>query len=130
MSFRGVERRLCRRFIIPGATLYYKKIRFFLSGNFSRDYFPLVDISRGGLMFQSQDYLAENTRLLLRVVIPNEEKDLMVKGIVRWVSQDPGRNYKYRIGIGFDPYGSGRSMNDPAVLDRLRELEQRFPEPA
>jgi len=126
MDREGKDRRTCERFVIPGATVYFKKEKLFFKKAFTENPHPLFDISRGGLRFLSQSPLKNDVDMLLKLVIPGDELPIIVRGTVMWLSINPGKSYKYQIGVQFNPYGKRSGENDPGILERLSALEQRF----
>jgi len=48
------------------------------------------------------------------------------KGRVRWSAANPGKSYKYQIGIQFNPYGEKKGQNYPGSLVKIIALEQKF----
>lgn len=128
MSENNIERRTCLRFEIPGATISYKFDKFIPSGsnNFTEEFCPILDISRGGLRFLSQKSYKINTKLLVKISVPGEQVPLQLKGRVRWAAANSGRSYKYQIGIQFNPYGEKKGQNYPGTLVKIIALEQKF----
>lgn len=127
MVHRGIERRTCERFEVPGATLCYRREGLLpFSKEYTEECFPIVDISRGGLRFLSETMLKVDAMLSLKVTLPGDETPLLIKGRVSWASVNPGVSYKYQIGIQFEPYGDKKSENDPESLRRITALEQKF----
>jgi len=132
MEERGLERRACQRFKIPGATASYAKGKFGLSkkGEFIEEFCPVVDISRGGIQFLTLKPLKNNAKLTLKIAIPGERVPLTLKGEVRWSAPNPGKSYKYQVGIQFYPYGEKEDQNYPGNLVKIIALEQKFLEQA
>jgi hypothetical protein len=127
MSHNGAERRACKRFVVWGATVYYKKESFFFTRKYTDDCYPLLDISWGGCTFLSQKPLKAKIKVSLKIVPPGEEDAaIVIKGRVIWAPPNPGGSYEYRIAIQFDPYGTKKGNNAPESLDRLKALEQKF----
>ncbi len=130
MTEKGIERRLCQRFKIPGATIAYKIQKFFSSPlGFQEEFCPILDISRGGVRFLSQNSPKFNSRIYLQISIPGERIPLNLKGRVRWSSFNPGKSYKYQTGVQFNPYGEEKNQNYPGALVKIIALEQKFIEP-
>jgi hypothetical protein len=117
------ERRACKRFVIPGAVVNYRKEGFLRSGKYSQELSPLYDISRGGLRFVSNESLAVDVTVTVHIIMPQGDEVLVLQGNVRWIDVNPGQSYKYQIGIQFAPYGTGKGENDPEVLKRIIALE-------
>ena len=126
MEKEKLERRACERFAIPGAVVYWKRESLVFSGTFTRDYYPVFDISRGGLRFLNQEALKVGTAVELKIVVPDEGAPLVLKGRVSWTSMNPGRSYKYQTGIQFEPFGEQKGLNSRETLARIISFEERF----
>ena len=127
MEYKGLERRACIRFEIPGATVNYKKKKIlFTSNTYEEEFCPVLDISRGGLRFLGQKKLKINQELILAISVPGERAPLLMKGKVRWFTPNPGKSYRYQIGVQFHPYGEKRNQNYPGNLVKIIALEQKF----
>jgi hypothetical protein len=120
------ERRTYKRFVVPGATVRYRRERLFFASRYSDDLLPVFDLSRGGLRFLSQEFLDISTRLSLRFSVPGEGAVIDLSGRAVWVSTNPERSYKYQVGVRFEPFSGRRGENDPSLLERLADLEERF----
>jgi hypothetical protein len=130
MSDKGIERRLCQRFKIPGATVsYQRERRLFPAKGFEQEFCPVLDISRGGVRFLTQKPLKFKARIVLHVSIPGERIPLTLSGHVRWSSFNPGKSYKYQAGVQFNAYGEKKGQNYPGALVKIIALEQKFIEP-
>ena len=121
-----IERRACERFVVPGAVVNYKEEGFLFSGKDIEEAFPVFDISRGGVRFLSNSSLKIGAKVTVKIIIPGGAAPLIVKGFVRWRSINPGKSYKYQIGIQFAPYGKEKGDNDYEILQNIIELERRF----
>jgi hypothetical protein len=130
MGEKEVERRLCQRFKIPGATVSYRKEKLFSSraGN-DEDFCPVLDLSRGGIRFLTQKPLKFKSRIRIQLSIPGERVPLDLKGRVRWSTFNAGKSYKFQAGVQFNPYGLEKGQNVPQTLTKIVGLEQRFAEP-
>ena len=121
---QGLKKRNCTRFSITGLTLFYReKPRFWEKGEFTRDYFPVLDISRGGLRFLSNHKISVGSPLTLRVYFPGIDRPTEIKAVMRWISKNHEKSYKYQNGVSFNPYGKGKDENSVEVLDLLKTLE-------
>jgi len=106
MEYIGIERRTCIRFEIPGATLSYKRDKALLpETKYGEEFCPILDISRGGLRYLTQENLKINSNVTLKISLPGERVPLVLKGQVRWVTINAGKSYKYQVGVQFNPYG-------------------------
>ncbi len=127
MEYTGKEGRACVRFEIPGATVSYKKKAFITSKEkHGEEFCPVIDISRGGIRFLTQNPIKINTKLNLEIALPGEKIPLIQTGRVRWASFHVGKSYKHQIGIQFDPYGEKKGQNYPGNLTKIIALEQKF----
>ena len=128
MSEKTIERRTCLRFEIPGATVCYKLDKLLPSAGekYDEEFCPLLDISRGGLRFLTQKSFKISTKITTKISVPGEQVPLQLKGKVRWAAANPGRSYKYQIGIQFNPYGEKKGQNYPGILVKIIALEQNF----
>lgn len=130
MSDKGIERRLCQRFKIPGATVsYQRERRFFPPKGFEQEFCPVLDVSRGGVRFLTQKPLKSKARVVLQISIPGERIPLNLRGQVRWSSFNPGKSYKFQSGVQFNAYGEKKGQNYPGALVKIIALEQKFIEP-
>jgi Tfp pilus assembly protein PilZ len=130
MGDKDVERRLCQRFTIPGATISYRKEGLFASKKRTEEEFcPILDLSRGGVRFLTQKPLKFKSRISLQLSVPGERGPLDLKGRVRWSTFNAGKSYKYQAGVQFNAYGLERSQNGPQALTRIVALESRFLDP-
>ena len=127
MSEKSFEKRLCVRFQIPGAEVKYKKeSTFFKKSDFGDEPLPLIDISRGGIRFFAHEIPKFDSRITIRIFLPEESAPLVLEGTVRWYSPNPDARYKYQIGVQILPYGGGKDENSPAALHKIIELEEKF----
>ncbi len=130
MGDKGIERRLCHRFKIPGATVSYRKEAILSSAKgFDEEFCPVLDLSRGGVRFLSQKPLKFKSKIVLQISIPGERIPLLLQGRVRWSAFNPGKSYKYQSGVQFNPYGEEKGQNYPGGLVKIIALEQKFIEP-
>jgi len=127
MEYKGLERRTCLRFEIPGSTISFKtKKMIFSHDKYEEEFCPLKDISRGGLRFLCQTLQKINAKILLTLSIPGERIPLQIYGRLRWCSPHAGQSYKYQIGVQFNPYGEKKEQNYPGTLVKIIALEQKF----
>jgi len=127
MSDTGMEKRNCVRFKIPGATVSYKTGNVLPSDEiFDEEFCPVLDISRGGILFVCQNKLEPETKLHMKISIPGERTPLQFKGTIRRVLPNPGKSYKYQTGIQFFPYGEKKDQNYLGNLVKIISLEQKF----
>jgi Tfp pilus assembly protein PilZ len=121
------ENRKCERFIIPGSTLSLAAERgLFSKSKYSETFYPVFDLSRGGLRFLSQVPFKIGTKVSLKIFIPNEGISLSVRGRIRWSSHNPLIGYRYQIGVQFNTYGAKKGLNPLEILNNLRALETEF----
>ncbi len=121
-----MKKRSCNRFSIPGVTIYYRaKPYFFLKGKYSQDYFPVINLSKGGAKFLCHQRLTPGKCISIKLNIPGSETAVELLADIRWISKNPEQSYKYQTGISFKSFGSGRSENSMEALNFLEGLETR-----
>ena len=127
MEYKGINRRAHKRIKTKGATVTYKEGRFFFSKKqFVEEFYPVVEMSRGGVRFLGKKLFAISSKVSIKISIPEESSPLILKGKVRWTSLNPAMSYKYQIGIQFDPFAWKKGCNHPEVLEKIMKLEQKF----
>jgi len=128
MSEEGLEKRSCARFRIPGATAAYKKDKglFKRSSEYSAEFLPVLDISRGGIRFLSNENVPMDTKLHLSIQVPGDPSPLGIEGTVRWAAPNVGHSFRYQVGVQFFPYGEKKGMNYPGTLVKIIAYEQKF----
>ena len=130
MGEKGMERRLCQRFKIAGATVSYRRNKLFSSkAKVDEEFCPVLDLSRGGVRFLTQKPLKFKSKIILQLSIPGERAPLDLKGRVRWSTFNAGQSYKFQAGVQFNPYGLEKDQNPPQTLTKIVGLEQKFVEP-
>ncbi|MCK7482364.1 MAG: PilZ domain-containing protein [Candidatus Moduliflexus flocculans] len=121
-----MERRVCQRFKIPGATVSYRKHRLFSpKTGVDEEFCPVLDLSRGGLRFLTQKPLKFKSRITLHLSIPGERAPIDLKGRVRWSTFNAGKSYKYQAGVQFNPYGLEKDQNVAPGVDQDRRPSNR-----
>jgi Tfp pilus assembly protein PilZ len=129
MGEKGMERRLCQRFKIAGATVAYRRDRLFSSkAKVDEEFCPVLDLSRGGVRFLTQKPLKFKSKISIQLAIPGERAPLDLKGRVRWSTFNAGQSYKFQAGVQFNPYGLEKDQNPPQTLTKIVGLEQKFAE--
>ncbi len=127
MDENQIERRACVRFKIPGSTVSYQKKTFlFARPGYVEEFCPILDISRGGVRFLTQNPLKENTEVVLKISVPGERIPFTMKGNVKWTSPSEGKSHRYQVGVQFYPYGEKKDQNLPGNLVKIIALEQKF----
>ena len=130
MVEKGLERRLCQRFKISGATVSYRKEKLLSSkARIDEEFCPVLDLSRGGVRFLTQKPLKFKSKVTLQLSIPGDRIPLSLKGRVRWSTFNAGKSYKNQAGVQFSPYGLEKNQNVPQALTKIVALEQKFIEP-
>ena len=119
-----MKKRSCDRFSIPGTTLCYKhKSSFFKKYAYSDDYFPVIDMSRGGAKFLCNERLQAGKSIVIKVDIPGKSQHTEILASVRWISKNPEQSYRYQTGIAFNAYGNKKNENPPEILALFESLE-------
>jgi hypothetical protein len=122
MEDKGAEKRECKRFMIPGATVSYEHKKG------TEEFSQVIDMSRAGIKYQSDKSLELNSELTLKISIPGETIPIIFIGHVRWIAFDEKKK-KYLIGFQFNPYGEKTGRNYPGNLVKIIALEQKFSAP-
>ncbi len=121
-----LKKRYCERFSIPGSTLYYRnKPGLFIKHKYSDNYFPVINMSRGGAKFLCNERLRAGQGIVIKMNIPGVDKQPEIFAEVRWVSKNPEQSYPYQTGVAFDPYGNGKNKNSNEILTFFKLLEQK-----
>jgi hypothetical protein len=82
MAYKGINRRACKRIKIEGATVTYKEGRFFFSKKqYVEEFYPVVEISRGGVRFLGKKLFTISSKVSIKISIPEESSPLILKGI-------------------------------------------------
>ncbi len=119
-----MKKRKCKRFTIPGATLYYKKRGFFFrKTKYSLNYFPVLDMSMGGASFLTNQRIKPGSAIIVKFTIPDINFPLEILCTTRWIARNREESYRFRTGISFNAYGNGRHQNKLEILEKLKELE-------
>lgn len=127
MPYKGIDRRIGRRFEIPVATVSYKKKRLLFSPkHYEEEFCPLLNISRRGLRFLCHKLLKNNIKVILKLSIPDEEAPLYMKGRIGWTMRNAEKSYKYKARVKFATYGDKKAQNSPGSLLKIISLEQKY----
>ena len=122
-----MKKRSCKRFGIPGTVLYYKKKpQFFGKGEYSDDYYPVINMSKGGAGFLCNERFKAGTLLIIKIKVPGISAEPEIIAEVKWISKNPEQSYRYRTGLAFSSYGEGKNRNPKEVLTFMETLESTF----
>jgi Tfp pilus assembly protein PilZ len=122
-----MEKRLCHRFNIPGTVIFYKKDTLLgTKDNYPDEYFPVLDISRGGLRFLTNERPKIGLPVTLKLSIPDMDQQPEIKGTVQWISRNREESYRYQAGIAFNAYGDGKKENPPELLSFMKVIESEY----
>jgi hypothetical protein len=122
-----MKKRKCIRFTIPGTTLYYKKRGFFFNRtNYSQNYYPVLDMSKGGASFLTDQRIKPGSVLMIRLTIPGVDLSYEILCTARWVARNREESYRFQTGISFNTYGDNKNQNRPEILEMLNKLEENF----
>jgi hypothetical protein len=111
----------CRPFQVAGAEIDTRELLFGLVPALWSQRREVVNLSKGGLAFESRWPVGRGRKLRMQLWVPGFEQPLEVTGETRWCKPLLGR--LYHVGVQFDAFGSHPGMNPPAVLAALRQLE-------
>jgi len=113
MNKGGPEKRLFARYPVKGATLQYQKDRTCL----------VVNISRGGICFLSQESLKVSSLITMKISFPGPLPSLTLKGQVCWCLPGLAHSDEYQVGVRFLPFENKKGSNPPRLLERIIKLE-------
>jgi hypothetical protein len=122
----GLVRTPCKPFQVNGAELDARTLLFGVLPSFFMRRYELVNVSKGGLAFESRWPVSRGATMRLQLWLPGQPDPVEVIGETRWCTRMPDRSF--RVGVQFAPYGKGAGMNPPAVLEALRALEAEYAE--
>ena len=88
------------------------------------DPFPLIDLNKSGLGFQTDKEYVYGDKIHSKIEIPGHQK-IQVTGEVRWVAPDPISTQK-NIGIQFLPFGTLKEYNSFSAREKLERLITPF----
>jgi hypothetical protein len=127
---KWIEKRVCKRFEIPGTTLNYSlKItsdpKQEDTESWEEEFCPVVDISCGGIKYQGKKSVKINTGVIVKISIPGERTPLLLQGEIRWLSTEEDKE-TFEVGVQFNPYGEEKNQNYPGLMVKLLELEHKY----
>jgi hypothetical protein len=127
---KWVEKRVCKRFEIPGTTLNYSLKKTSASEqkdteSWDQEFCPVLDISCGGIKFRGKKSIKINSEIIVKAFIPGERTPLLLQGEVRWLSTEENKEM-FEVGVQFKPYGEGKDQNYPGLMVKLLELEHKY----
>lgn len=121
-----MKKRTCTRFHVPGATLTYKnKPAFLKKESYLPDNCPVLDLSPGGAKFLCSQRLEPGKDIVIKLNVPETDKEYEILATIRWISKNPEQSYRYQTGVSFRAYGSRKNNNPVQILSFLKELETR-----
>ncbi len=100
--------------------------RFFGEGAYSDNYYPVINMSRGGALFLCDQRFEAGTELMVKLVMPQNDQEFVLRAEVRWIAKNPEQSFRYRTGIAFSPYGDGKKQNPMHLLEQLKDLEKKI----
>lgn len=122
---KSVERRVCNRFNVPGASVTWTQpSRLPFVSATAEPGCLVMDMSRGGVRFLASRPLKPGAYLELEIDVPDGKSPIRVSGRVVWSWLRPARSYE--VGVEFEPYGDVARANHPEALRRMVGLESRF----
>jgi Tfp pilus assembly protein PilZ len=114
------ERRYSRRHHFPdGKVSYEEDVALGIFKQYSGRY-PLNDLNKSGLCFQTDKNFDYGDKIRLKIEIPGRLK-IQVVGEVRWVST-VNTNNSQNVGIQFLPFGTIKGYNTFTAREKLEKL--------
>ncbi len=123
---KKVERRSCRRFHVPDATVCYRMKRVVsFPAAYSEESLYVNNLSLGGINFYSPRELPEGKSIQVLLSAPGMQGTYELTGRVAWVT--PTGRQQFQVGVEFDPYAPGgrRGCNKIEALKSLIALEEK-----
>lgn len=111
----------CRPFSVAGAELATRDVFFGLVPAFWSQRRQVINLSKGGLAFESGWPVSRGRQLRMQLWVPGDDRALELTGETRWCKRLLGRFY--HVGVQFAAFGARPGMNSPEVLEALRRLE-------
>lgn len=96
---------------------------FFFTSRYSADYYPVVNLSKGGAKFLCHQRLSPGKQITIKLNIPHIDPALEILASVKWISKNPEQSYRYQTGISFNSYGERKGQNSAEILSLLEGLE-------
>jgi hypothetical protein len=115
------------RFVAPGATISFHYNGRWWRGKKSsvESRCPVSDLSKGGLSFYSDIPLPSDGKISLTLHLSEGEGAIPLAGRVAYcVPRGIGHDYRYRVGVRFNPFGTGYGDNPPQSLKALGKLQE------
>ena len=123
----NTEQRTCLRFEIPGAKLHYWKAEFDPVGKTDGEQGCLVlDLSRRGLRFLSQEEIPIQSLIQLDIDLPEESQILSMRGQIIWSVLDPTETYTFQNGVLFDTEWMAGDEGARESRQLLEALEAKY----
>jgi hypothetical protein len=116
------DRRALERIEIPDTNVICKKEEGFKLFNRYSNTSILENISKCGVCLKLKNGINIGDKLKLQMKIQGKD-NLEIRGHVRWKSGKEGEFNK--IGIQFEPFGKGKSLNSLSSLEKLRDIQQQ-----
>lgn len=82
----------------------------------------VVNLSKGGLAFESEEPFKKGQKLKVLLHAPGLEEPIELIAAVRWQKGLVG-GYVLTVGVQFDAFGERKGLNPLAALEALRGLE-------
>lgn len=126
-TIQAEEQRGCDRFVVPGATISFHRDGHWWRGKKSsvESRCPVSDLSKGGLAFYSDIPLPSDSKISLLLNVSEDEGAIQLAGRVAYcVPRGVGHDYRYRVGVRFNPFGTRYGHNPPQSLKALGKLQE------
>ena len=114
----------CRSFQVCGAEIEMRDMLFGVVPSLWMQRREVINISKGGLAFESRSPVARGRKLRLQLWVPGREEALELSGETRWCKRLLGKFYS--VGLQFDAFGHEPGVTQRSALGALRELENKY----
>ncbi|MCP4713515.1 MAG: PilZ domain-containing protein [Deltaproteobacteria bacterium] len=93
---------------------------------YSKTKYRIINISKGGMAFESDHAFKQNQRLRLLLDLPGLDEPLELTGTIRWQQGLLSKYVLKTIGIQFDPFGDKGNQNPLQAYQVLEKLEKTY----
>jgi len=114
------DRRYSDRYRFPDSRVFCReKINLGIFSQYS-DPFPLNDLTKSGLCFETDKQLSYGDKVHMKIEIPGQHK-IQVIGQIRWFREKGGRP-PYKVGVQFLPFGTIKGYNSFSAREKLERV--------
>jgi len=122
------EKRVHKRYNIPGCVIRYKPDSFFSRFSKASHKYMVLDISQSGIQFVTREKFNEQTPLLLEITAPTLNKETIhIKGRVVWIRASSSLHI-YSVGVKFITMKETERVRLQLLLDNAPANKSEIPD--